>query len=100
MNEPARIYADLMNTDGRKHPDGLRRILLNTQGTKEDLERQGIELRENLKLLLYSDDADNDGRSDPLLVEGTAHFDTDHERWLAVIDWDSFRHESDLSGEQ
>jgi hypothetical protein len=96
LNELLRVYADFMNTDGRIHPDGLRRILLNTQGTREDLERQGIELRENLKLLLYSDDADNDGRSDPLLVEGTVHFDSEHDQWLAVIDWGSLRHESDL----
>jgi len=96
MNELPRVYADFMNTDRRRHPDGLRRILLNTQGTREDLKRQGIELRENLKLLLYSDDADSDGRCDPLLVEGTVQFDSERDQWVAVIDWDSLRHESDL----
>jgi hypothetical protein len=96
MNELPRVHVDFMNTDRRIHADGLRRILLNTQGTKEDLERHGIELRENLKLLLYSDDADNEGRSDPLLVEGTVHFDSERDQWLAAIDWGALRHESDL----
>ncbi len=91
-----RIYVDFMNTDGRKHPDGRRRLLLNTLGTKEDLARSGIELREGVKLLLYSDDADAHGRPDALVVEGTVSFDADHDYWVAVIDWDAVRHESDL----
>ena len=95
MTTPPRVYVDFMNTDGRRHVDGRRRVLLNTAGTKEDLARHGIELREGLKLLLYSDDADTRGKSDPLLVEGTVTFDSDRDRWVAVIDWDALRHESD-----
>jgi hypothetical protein len=85
-----RIYVDFLNTDGR------RRLKLNLVGTREDLSQNRIDLRDGLRLLLYSDDADANGTRDDLLVEGTALFDAEHSRWVAEIDWDAIRHESDL----
>lgn len=85
-----RIYVDFLNTDD------LRRLKLNLVGTREDLSRYRIEMRDGLRLLLYSDDADANGTRDDLLVEGIVTFDVGQSRWVAEINWDAIRHESDL----
>jgi len=95
MKDLPRVFVDFMNTDGKKHPDGKRRVLLTTTGTREDLASGRIELHEGLRLMLYSDDADEHGRPDPLIVEGTVRFDSVGQRWVAEVDWDAVRHESD-----
>jgi hypothetical protein len=60
-----RIYVDLLNTGGHAN-----QVVLDTAGTLSDLERHGIVLREDLVLHLYSDDADESGQRDDLIVEG------------------------------
>lgn len=92
-----RVYVDLLHTDGKRHDDGGRRLLLDLVGTREDLARHGIVLREGMTLLLYSDDADVDGKSDALLVEGRVHFDSSTDMWVAVIDPEQVAHESTLA---
>ena len=86
--ELPRIYADLRNTDQ------LGRLRLNGAGTLSDLAAQGVELREGLRLLLYSVDAQADGTNDDLIVEGTVELDRASGAWVARIDWDALRHES------
>lgn len=85
-----RIWVDFMKTDAQ------RRVVLTTLGTQRDLRAQGIDLREGLTLEVYSDDADDAGRPDHLLVSGVVQYDRDTERWVLEIDWDAIRHESDL----
>jgi hypothetical protein len=85
---PSRIYADFNNLDD------LNRLKLTCAGTREDLERHGIEMREGLILTFYMDDADDQGRPDELCVEGVVHFDADHLSWIADVDWSKVRHES------
>jgi hypothetical protein len=85
-----RIYVDLLNTGGRAN-----QVVLDTAGTLSDLERHGIVLREDLVLHLYSDDADESGQRDDLIVEGVVHFDEQNGRWLAIYDPAAFMHESD-----
>ena len=85
-----RIYVDFLKTDGS------RRLLLTPLGTQEDLQRLGIELAEGLRLRLYSDDIDDGGNRDDLVVDGIAHFDAENNRWVLIIDWDAIRHESEL----
>jgi hypothetical protein len=76
---------------------------LSRAGTHKDLESAGIQLREGLELLFYSEDADDQGRPDDLLVEGVVHYDEAARCWVAAVDWNALRHASDeqnLNGDQ
>ena len=84
-----RIYADFQNLDDNN------RLRLTTAGTFEDLARNNIQLREGLKLTFYMDDADEQGRPDDLLADGTVQFNQEQECWVAAIDWSDLRHASD-----
>src|SRR5712692_9613070 len=84
-----RVYADFQNLDD------LNRLRLTCAGTLQDLERQGIELREGLVLTLYTDDADDQDQPDELRSEGVVHYDGGEQCWVATIDWAAIRHASD-----
>jgi hypothetical protein len=84
-----KVYADFQNLDD------FNRLRLTCAGTLEDLERQGLRLREGLVLTLYTDDADDLGRPDELRAEGVVHYDDDQRCWVAAIDWERLRHASD-----
>ena len=86
--ELPRIHVDLRDTDQQG------RLRLNAAGTLSDLAAQGVELREGLRLLLYSVDAQADGTNDDLVVEGIVELDRASGTWAARIDWDALRHES------
>jgi hypothetical protein len=92
MTDTARIYVDFLNADG----DG--RLILSCYGTSRDLARHNIELEEGLKLTFYSDDADDAGNPDDLVVQGIVQYDKLSGQWVAVIDWDAIRHASDYRG--
>lgn len=85
---------DRVNADLQKKSEP-RSIKLTTIGSREDLARLGLTLVEGLNLRLYSDDADDTGRPDPLLFEGTARWDAEADCWVADVDWGSIRHASD-----
>jgi hypothetical protein len=87
MNHP-KIYADFQNLDD------LHRLRLTCAGTRQDLERQRVQLSEGLVLTLYTDDADDQGRSDELRAEGVVHDDEQEKCWVAAIDWKALRHAS------
>ena len=74
---------------------GGRNYLSKQVGTRQDLDANGIELREDLRLQFYCDDGDRAGKRDDLLFEGTVHFDADRREWYALIDEGSYRHTSD-----
>ena len=80
-----RIYVDLNTLSG----DGT--VQLERRGTFSDLERFRIELRDGLALAFWSDDVDDAGNEDPLLLEGVAHFDREKNRWVATVDADGIR---------
>ncbi len=88
MTKP-RIYADFHNADAHG------RLRLNSVGTIEDLARHQIELHEGLGLTFYSDDLDENGALDKLLVDGTVSFSAEEDCWVATIDWSAIRHGSD-----
>jgi hypothetical protein len=87
--ELARIYADFQNLDNEN------RLRLTCSGTLRDLARQKIQLRDGLVLTFYMDDADDDGKPDQLLAEGTVHFNEQEACWVAAINWSARRHASD-----
>ncbi|HTU91429.1 MAG TPA: hypothetical protein VMF69_15210 [Gemmataceae bacterium] len=84
-----KIYADFHNLDDSN------RVRLTCAGTLADLSRQGIELREGLRLTLYMDDADDCGQPDELLADGVAHYHSEEQSWVASVDWDTVRHASE-----
>ena len=83
-----RVYADFQNLDDEN------RLRLTCAGTRRDLERQGIALREGLALTLYTDDATDEGQPDELLAEGIVHYDEAENCWVATIDWKALRRKS------
>jgi hypothetical protein len=72
---PPRVYADFQNLDDEN------RLRLTCAGTRRDLEHQGIELRQGMALVLYSDDASDDGEPDALVTEGVVQYN-EVEKWL------------------
>lgn len=75
MDAP-RVYADFHSAD----TDG--RLRLNCVGTVQDLSRQRITLKEGLRLTLYSEDLETEGR---------VQFSNDENIWVAIIDWNAIR---------
>jgi hypothetical protein len=86
-----KVYADFQNLDG------ANRLRLTGAGTRQDLKRYGIALHEGCVLTFYMDDADEEGRPDDLLAEGTVRFNLQEQCWVAEIDWAALRHSSDDS---
>lgn len=84
-----RIYADFQNLDD------FNRLKLASAGTAEDVARLGVQLRDGLMVTFYTDDADDEGRADELLVEGIVRFNEDERCWVAEVDWNAVRHASD-----
>jgi hypothetical protein len=85
------VYADFQNLDDEN------RLRLTCAGTRRDLERQGIKLREGLPLTLYTDDATDEGQPDHLLADGIAQYNEAEKCWVAAIDWNALRHEGRAS---
>jgi len=71
-----RVSVDFQNND----PEG--RVRLNTVGTLEDLNRQGIILREGLELLLYCLE---------LETEGIVTYSPAEKLWVAKVDLEKIR---------
>src|SRR5438105_526128 len=88
MTKP-RVYAEFQNADSQG------RLRLNCVGTMEDLAQQQLTLCEGLALTLYSDDLDDRGQPDELLVEGVVSFSKEENCWVASIDWAEIHHASD-----
>ena len=87
-----KVYADFHNADIQG------RLRLNCQGTLGDLTQQQIQLSEGLLLTLYSDDVNEQGQLDELLVDGVVAYSEEEHCWVATIDWAAIRHASDDQG--
>ena len=48
-----------------------------------------------MALTLYSDDADDAGQPDELLVDGIVQYNERENCWVAAIDWQAIRHASE-----
>jgi len=82
----SQVYADFQNLDDEN------RLRLTCAGTRRDLERQEMEVREGMVLTLYTDDANDAGQPDEPLADGVVHFDKAENCWVAAIDWNEIRH--------
>jgi hypothetical protein len=94
MTETKFIYADFMKCDDENN------LVLTCFGTHKDLAEHKIILKDGMKLSFYSDDADDFGNEDDLVVQGVVKYDRNHEQWVAVIDWDKIKNISKLSLEE
>lgn len=93
MSDPPLVSVDF-NAMWDKH-----HVSLGTLGVKWDLERQGVQIADGLRLRAFDVDADSEGHRDNIVCEGVVdHLDgTNHPPkfdWLLAIDW--IAHESDL----
>jgi hypothetical protein len=84
-----RVYADFQKLD-----DEGRAILI-CHGTHEDLERLGIQLVEGLAVVLYDDDADDQGNPDDLENDAVVEWCPKLKCWTARFDAAGFRHASE-----
>jgi len=66
-----------------------------TQGTFWDLDAEGITPKDGMRLEFYTDDGNEKGELDCLLFTGIIHCDPKTGEWYALIDNDSFCHQSD-----
>ena len=66
-----------------------------TVGTFEDLRTDGITPVDGMSLSFYCDDADVEGNDDPLLFEGTIHYNSQLGKWYALVDETTYHHASD-----
>ncbi len=82
MSRPAVLFADFHNADSQG------RVRLNAVGTISDLAQQQVHLQSGLVVQLYTDDADEQGRPQRLVVDGTVEYSTAEQCWVAVIDWE------------
>jgi hypothetical protein len=82
------IYADLQRTHNRENE-----IFLNTNGTKEDLKRYGIELEGGKDYWFWRDDKEDD----PLIFSGKVKLDGETKNWIAEIDTASVKNLSQSS---
>lgn len=85
------IYADFLKLDD------FGRLILVCVGTLEDLATHKIKLEEGLQLTFHTDDSDEEGNPDDLIVKGKVEYDKVAKRWTAVVDWDSMCHASDFN---
>ncbi len=87
-----KIYVDFHNADSQG------RIRLNCVGTLEDLAQQQVQLHAGMVLTLYSDDLDDRGDLDPLLVDGIVSFSEGEHCWVAAVDWKAIHHAPECQG--
>ena len=89
-NTTALVYADFMKVDLEN------RLILTTRGTAEDLERLNLKLEPGLRLTFYNHDSDDAGNRDDLIAHGVVQYDEKNDRWVAVINWDEIKNQSQL----
>jgi hypothetical protein len=94
MERSKLIYADFMKMDDEG------RLILVCRGTFNDLAKHNISLANGGKFTFYSDDADNEGNQDDLVVEGEVEYDEKNKRWTAKINLDEIKNISQLTLEE
>ena len=85
------VFVDFQRTDGQGH------LLLDTPGTRDDLARHNIDLRDGLEMLVYEDDADDAGNPDPLVARSIVRFDPIQRRFVAHVNWTQIRSLSEVA---
>ncbi len=69
--------------------------MLDTIGSRKDLEALGDELCDGLEVIFYTDDGDDIGRPDDLEVRGWLRMGRSANSWLGEFDPTTFSHASE-----
>jgi hypothetical protein len=92
MSARPRIYVDFNKLDQNQS------AILTCIGTLNDLESQGIVLREGLEVRIYMpDDVDERGDLDSLEVDAVVHYNAQLRCWVAAYDWDQLKYRSGIN---
>jgi hypothetical protein len=83
-----RIYADFNGLFGSPRTPKRSAIGLDTFGTLKDLAREGIPLREGLRLVVYDESDDKED----LEADGEVFFDRERGRWFAELGEPGYRY--------
>jgi hypothetical protein len=70
------------------------RVVLDTPDTRDDLDRQGIELQDGMRALFQQPDSNERGEPDPIICLGTVRFEPGT-GWIAYLDDHRVMHRSD-----
>lgn len=74
MTKTKFIYADFMKYDDEGH------LILSCLGTHKDLAKHSVTLENGVELFFYSDDGDEFGKEDNLVVQGVVEYNKTHQR--------------------
>jgi len=69
-------------------------VRLNCSGTISEIAKKKIELKDGLKLIVWTEDQDDDGNPDNLEVEAEVKYHEVEHVWVAKFDEDKWRHQS------
>jgi mRNA-degrading endonuclease RelE of RelBE toxin-antitoxin system len=83
------IYADYHNVDDEN------RVRLTSVGTRRDLTKHGLELRDGLAVTIYMDDGDDAGNRDDLMADAIVRYNAKESCWVAEIDWSRVKNRSE-----
>jgi len=85
MNLKDRIWVDFnaQDEDANYPLDGSKTLF--------QLREKKVVLTECMEIKLYDDDLNDQREGDLLIVEGTVHFDSKNNRWVALVEESSFR---------
>jgi hypothetical protein len=71
---------------------------LTTFGSQRDIERLGLSLYAGASLRIWADDADHEGKSDPLIGEGVVFFFERFQYWGVNVHASQLKRRSELLG--
>jgi hypothetical protein len=73
---------------------GFEGVRLICKGTLDELRQKNLTLHDGLKLLIWTEDQDDDGKEDNLLVEAVVKYSDVDRCWVASFDADKLMNES------
>jgi hypothetical protein len=71
-------------------------VRLICNGTLKEIKEKDIQLRDQLKLLIWSDDQDENGKRDNLIVEATVKYSDADNGWVAQYNERDLKHKSEI----
>jgi len=77
--------------------EGKEGVRLICTGTLKELKEKSIELIDGLELLIWSDDKDDCGKIDNLIVEATVKYSNIDQCWVAQFDNEKLRNQSEIN---
>jgi hypothetical protein len=94
-----RLFHDFNNLQRSKR-EGLVSAPLVCAGTKDDIARLGVALRDGMEVLLYEPDPGPDGSPDFLEVRAKIRYDADLKCFVGDFAWDDLKHRSEAEAKK